>query len=198
MTDGSHRPRVWRAIALGALAVYAVAARDRAAATVVVAKDFEALCREADLIFVGTVVAVESHWAGADRQAIETRVTFAALDWVHGPPEPTVTLRFAGGEIDGLREEVAGVPRFAVGERRVIFAREGRYVSPIVGFDQGVYRVVEDSAGPAVIEAAPSGGASLRIGDATAPAPAAVPLDRFLSRIRAELARAQNTPGTDP
>jgi hypothetical protein len=119
------------------------AACDRAAATVVVAKDFAALCAEADLIFVGTVSKTESRWIDRDKQAIETQVTFEDLTWLRGPAQSSITLHFAGGEVDGLREEIAGVPGFTVGERRIIFARNGRYVSPIVGFDQGALRVVE-------------------------------------------------------
>ena len=43
------------------------------------------------------------------------------------------------------------MPGFTVGERRIIFARDGRYVSPIVGFDQGALRVVEGQDGPVVV-----------------------------------------------
>jgi hypothetical protein len=173
---------------VAAVALLVLASPARAPATVVAAKDFAALCREADLIFVGTVTTVDSRWADPDEQSIETLVTFGNLTWLRGPAQPTVTLRFAGGAVDGLREAIAGVPQFAVGERRVIFAREGMYVSPIVGFDeQGALRVTEGPDGAQVV-APPTSGAALRLGTPSAtPAAGPVPLDEYLDRIRARL-----------
>ncbi|MGE0519967.1 MAG: hypothetical protein AB7P78_13320, partial [Candidatus Binatia bacterium] len=46
--------------ALTAAVVLSIGASARSSATVVVAKDFTALCAEADLVFVGTVTGVES------------------------------------------------------------------------------------------------------------------------------------------
>jgi hypothetical protein len=166
----------------------------RAPATVVVAKDFDALCAEAALIFVGTVAKVESRWSDPQRQAIETEVTFGDLTWLRGGSASQIALRFGGGEMDGLREAVAGVPEFAVGERRVVFAHAGRFVSPIVGFNQGVFRVVDGDAGPVVLDA--EGKAVIGVGRAGLQRGApgdrttALPLDDFLARIRAELAGA--------
>jgi hypothetical protein len=154
----------------------------------VVPKDFAALCSEADLIFVGTVTDVSSRWSDPAIQSIETLVTFGDLTWVRGTPKSTVTLRFGGGTVDGLREEFAGVPHFAVGERRVIFAHEGTFVSPIVGFDQGALPVVKTAAGDAVVQDRAHGGAGAHFA-ATGP----VPLDDFLGRVRAQLANP--TPG---
>jgi hypothetical protein len=168
----------------------------RAAATVVVAKDFAALCDEADLIFVGTVTAVESRWSDPTKRSIETVVTFGDLTWLRGAARPSVSLRFGGGEMDGLHEEIAGVPHFAVGERRVIFAHDGTFVSPIVGFDQGALRVVEGSAGATVVAPDPTAaGAAVRLGATPDAPPAPVPLDEFLSRVRRQLAQpAGGTP----
>jgi hypothetical protein len=191
--------RRWRRRVLGAAALAFVAlAPGRAAATVVVAKDFAALCAEADLIFVGTVTGRESRWSDPSHQAIETLVTFGDVTWLRGTAQPSVTLHFAGGEVDGLREEIAGVPQFAVGERRVIFARAGRFVSPIVGFDQGALRVVEGSNGPVVSGPRSAGGADgedvsghgvLRLGtpqpDQSGGPPVA--LDEYLDRVRRQL-----------
>jgi hypothetical protein len=174
-----------RAIAYAALLLVGSAlCSGGAAATVVVSKDFAALCDEADLIFVGTVTEVESRWADSSQQAIETLVTFGDLTWIYGTPQSSVTLRFAGGALDGLREEIAGAPQFARGERRVIFARTGKFVSPIVGFDRGALRVVDSTDGPAVagVDPGPSGRSALRLGD---PASAStVPLDVFVDRVR--------------
>ena len=85
-------------------------------------------------------------------------MTFTDLTWLRGGPQAQIELRFGGGELDGLREEVAGVPQFTVGERRVIFAHAGHFVSPIVGFNQGLFRVVDGADGPVVLDADGQGG----------------------------------------
>ena len=189
----AHRqPAVgWRPHAAAVLTVLAsLLAPGRSDATVVVAKDFAALCREADLIFVGTVVDIESRWNDDAKQSIETLVTFDDLTWMRGTPSSAVTLRFAGGEVDGLHEEIAGAPHFTIGERRVIFAHDGRYVSPIVGFDQGALHVVDGSGGPVVVGApAPTTvNGALRLGAPPADGGGSVPLDEFLDRVQHQLA----------
>jgi hypothetical protein len=181
-----------RLIAAALLALLLAVPLDRAGATVVVAKKFDELCAEADLVFVGTVATVESRWSDPQRQAIETVVTFTDLTWLRGGPQAEVVLHFAGGERDGLHEAVAGVPEFAAGERRVVFARNGHFVSPIVGFNQGLFRVVDGPGGPVVLDAEGKavtavGRAALQRGAADDRA-AALPLDAFLARIRAQLA----------
>ncbi len=161
-----------------------------AAATVVIAKDFNALCDEADMIFVGTVVSVDSRWADQERQSIETLVTFSDLSWIRGTPRGAITLRFSGGAVDDIVEEIAGVPQFRPGERRVIFARDAKLVSPIVGFDQGALRVTDGSNGPQVVgpDAESSGGA-LHLGVPPASGtPVPVSLDEFVERVRRRLA----------
>lgn len=169
-----------------------VLSASRAGATVVVAKSFGALCAEAELVFVGTVTKVQSRWSDPQRQAIETVVTFGDLTWLRGGPQTEIALVFGGGEMDGLREAVAGVPEFAVGERRVVFAHDGRLVSPLVGFNQGLFRVVEGADGPVVLDADGNavtgvGRAALQRGAADDRG-AALPLDAFLGQVRARLA----------
>ena len=189
-TITARRRRRGALLLLAGVALSALAA-PRAGATVVVAKDFGAICAEADLIFVGTVSAVASRWSDPQRQAIETEVTFGDLTWLRGTPQSPVTLRFAGGEMDGLHEAVAGVPQFAVGERRVVFAHAGHFASPIVGFNQGLFRVVDGADGPVVLDA--DGRAVTGVGRAALQrgAPddrgAALSLDAFLDRVRAQL-----------
>lgn len=187
-----------RSIALAVTVLACLASAAPARATTVLAKDFAALCGEADLVFVGTVETVRSRWRDRTRQAIETVVTFGSLTWLRGAPRATIELTFGGGEMDGLREEIAGVPRFAPGERRVVFAHAGDFVSPLVGFSQGYFRVVDGPDGPTVLDAdgrAVTGlaGAALRRGAAN-DAAAALPLATFLERVRAQLAADGQAP----
>jgi hypothetical protein len=160
-------------------------------ATSVEPKSFAQLCAEADVIFVGTATAVRAQWADPDRRAIETLVTFGDVTAIAGDADTVTTLRFGGGEVDDIREEVAGVPRFAVGDRVLLFARHGRSVSPLAGFNQGYFRVIGGER-PVLIDV---GGrpvlgvrnGAIEIGSADAAAQA-VPLETFLETVRREVA----------
>ncbi len=102
---GVSHTRHWLAVGCIVAALLGVAGlAGRVSATVVIAKDFAALCDEADLVFVGTVTGVASRWSDPATQSVETLVTFGDLTWLRGTVQTTVTLRFGGGEMDGLRE----------------------------------------------------------------------------------------------
>lgn len=161
-------------------------------ATTVVSKSFAALCAEADMIFTATVGESRSQWVDAEHGDIETLVTFTAIEPIVGVSAPSVTLRFAGGTVDGIREEFLGVPRFTAGERVVLFARNGYQLSPLVGMSQGCFRVVESPAGPTVVgadgrpvAALDSSGVSADGGQGASGAP--LSLSRFLDAVRNEL-----------
>lgn len=189
-----------RCAALVALLSILAHAAPSARATVLVGKSFRDLCAEADLVFVGTVASVESRWADAQRQAIETMVTFSVATVMLGAPRDQAQLRFAGGRVEGRRSEVVGLPTFAEGDRVIVFARSGRAVSPIVGFNQGLFRIRDAGAGPTVVAA--DGRSPVRLGAVPADAGGAAQavsaplgLDRFLDMIRSELA---SPPGSPP
>lgn len=98
----------------------------------------------ADRIFVGEVVNVRSHRTGT---SIHTDVTFRASEVVKGAPATLILLTFLGGTVGEDTLEVAGMPRFAVGEEQVVFALPGeRLVSPIVGMWHGRVRVSREPA----------------------------------------------------
>lgn len=190
------RGAAWiRHLLLAGVALWAVSA----AATTVIPKDFRALCAEADLVFVGTVSAVRSQWAEPDRHAIETLVTFSVLTWMRGGDTPAVTLRFGGGQVGDIRAEVVGMPHFAAGDHLVILARQEHSMSPIVGFSQGYFRVVEGPAGPVVLNAGgqpviQAGDGALVFGAVEAGPAVALPLPAFLDALRRELAYRPSAP----
>jgi len=134
-------------------AAFLLLAAPRADATTVVAKDLGDLCAEADMIFVGKVVSVTSRWADERKQAIETLVDFSVLEPIYGVTTSAVQLSFSGGEVDGLKEVVAGAPQFQPGEEVLIFASKERWISPIIGFHQGCFRVVDSDGGKRVLDA---------------------------------------------
>ena len=109
---------------------------------------FDELITRADVIFVGEVVDVRPYTQSTrDGEIIKTRVVFRVADPLWGTKSTLETFDFLGGEIDGVVMRVAEMPRFAVGDRRVVFARRGRSINPIVGFTQGLMRVDRDTFG---------------------------------------------------
>lgn len=77
-----------------------------------------------------------------------TEVTFRVDREILGSAGETVTVTVAGG-VDGDREVVVfGIPRFALGERNVLFLRPGyeATANPVVGVGQGRFRIVPDPA----------------------------------------------------
>lgn len=128
-----------------------------AAATVVLPMDFDTQCASAARIFVGTVRAVESRRNPAAPRYFETLVRFAVDEVVAGDAEAEITLRFAGGTIGDERQSIDGMPEFRVGERYVVLADrddDSPLVSPLVGFNQGLYRVVPAPGAPSETAAA--------------------------------------------
>ncbi|HVO88656.1 MAG TPA: hypothetical protein VMV45_08945 [Casimicrobiaceae bacterium] len=82
---------------------------------------------------------------------VATLTTFVVFDRAKGLPGSTLTLRQAGGELNGLAVRYP-VPSFRVGEEYVLFvppvSRLG-FASP-VGLAQGVFHVVPGAAGKEV------------------------------------------------
>lgn len=119
-----------------------VALAATARATVIVPADLGELARDAIAIVRGRVVAVDSRYT-EDRGAVETIVTLEAEAYLKGALGQLVRFRVPGGELGRYRSIVVGAPAFAVDQRVIVFlGANGPSVPHIVGFNQGVYRVV--------------------------------------------------------
>ena len=124
-------------------------------ATQVLEMTLSEIIARADAIAVGTVAAVEQTWDSGTGRPF-TQVTLSDIDALKGDVEGgELTLRFLGGAAPGgLAVAVSGTPRFRMRERVVVFAaRNGAGLWSLVGWTQGVYRVVREAGGdaPAVI-----------------------------------------------
>jgi len=109
---------------------------------------FQELVTEADVIFVGDVVDVRPYMLRTRAGTIvKTRVTLRVADPLYGTTSIVEVFDFFGGEADGIGMAVEGMPKFAVGDRRVVFARRKPSINPIVGFTQGLLRVRRDGNG---------------------------------------------------
>jgi hypothetical protein len=143
-------------LALALLLAAAVPMVQWASATTVLALDLDSRLQRSQDVFVGRVVAVRGE-ALADEAW--TVVTIEVDRWLRAggadvddpaaalATRPTVELSFLGGDATGVpRLEVAGMPRLSEGERvlAMTYGSGVRYASPVVGFDQGVFRLVDD------------------------------------------------------
>ena len=109
---------------------------------------FTELVTRADVIFVGEVTDVRPYPVSTrDGTIIKTRVVFRVQDPIAGPTSALEVFDFFGGEWGDVGMAIAEMPRFAVGDRRVVFARRERSINPIVGFTQGLFQVTRDSYG---------------------------------------------------
>jgi len=133
---------------LGVLVCSVAAASATAGATTFEPVTFNDLVSQADVIFVGDVVDVHPYTVQTrERTIVKTRVTFSVVDPLYGTSSLVEVFDFLGGETADLGMRVAGMPTFTVGDRRVVFARRGRGINPIVGFTQGLMTVARDGGG---------------------------------------------------
>jgi hypothetical protein len=111
-------------------------------ASSVVPLGFDEIVGEARSIVRAQVVEVRAVRGPAGR--IDTLVTFRVERVLKGPADRALaTLRFAGGAIGDESMEVAGMPRFAAGDRDLLcLGDEDGVLSPVVGLMQGRFRVV--------------------------------------------------------
>jgi hypothetical protein len=115
-----------------------------ASATVVKPLDLTQLTNQADLIFRGKVLAIESRW-DEQRSKIWTFVTFSVDEVIKGSyEEKEITLKLPGGAIEAedIRLRVDGVPEFIVGEEVLLFcSNDPKRINPIIGWHQGRFKI---------------------------------------------------------
>ncbi len=126
----------------------AVCTAATANATTYVPVTFEELVSRADVILAGEVVDVRPYTLQTrDGTVIKTRVIFRVQDPMFGTAAALEVFDFLGGEVGDVGLAVEGMPRFAIGDRRVMFARRAPGINPIVGFTQGLLQIRRDSSG---------------------------------------------------
>ena len=109
---------------------------------------FNELVTRADVIFVGEVADVRAFpLETREGPIIKTRVVFRVWDPIYGTTSTLEVFDFFGGEWGGVGMAIAEMPKFIIGERRVVFARRERSINPIVGFTQGLLQISRDSGG---------------------------------------------------
>ncbi len=112
---------------------------------------FTEMTQTADLIFIGEVYSMESAF-NEQRNMIFTQVTFVQNEVIFSNEKSvqrlkrTIVITYAGGDAEGKRMRVCGMPKFEIGQRYLLFAQDDgkRYFNPIVGESQGFFKVVRD------------------------------------------------------
>ena len=106
------------------------------------------LTERADMIVVSTVASRRSRWEHSESsRLIMTTVTLAVEQALKGSAPRTLSVEVYGGTIGDERQYASHVPEFRVGERDVLFLnRPAHALSPLVGSDQGRFRIVNESA----------------------------------------------------
>lgn len=114
-------------------------------ATTLAYKGFNDLVKESDGIVSGRVAKIESQYN--KEKDIYTFVTLDQLNVLGGSYNgATLTLRFHGGKVENDILQVEGSPEFEVNQNVVLFVQgNGRAMAPVVGWTQGVFRLVKDS-----------------------------------------------------
>lgn len=121
-------------MAAGVLAGWTSAAQ----ATLIQVLSFEKLTLISDMVIDGTVLRAEAHWT-PDHQGVYTDIDILVADPVVGTATAgrVVTVRQAGGELDGMAFTFVGMPVFKVGERVLLFLQEIQGLRIVVGLKQG-------------------------------------------------------------
>lgn len=118
-------------------------------------KNLAQLVAEAEQIFVGTVSSLQSRRAPGG--AIVTDVRFSNLQLLKGGDAGAdIVLLVLGGEVDGVRLEIPGLPQFQPDTRYLVFSRgNGKDMFPVVGGPAGLFQIAAGppGAGPVVLTA---------------------------------------------
>jgi hypothetical protein len=128
----------------GLLAAAWLASTTPAVATTLRRIDLTELVGRADRIVHARAVDLNVHWNAAGTQIL-TDTTFEILDQAKGQGPARLTVTMLGGRIDPVEMSAEGTPVFRAGEEVVLFTSprpDG--AKNLVGFSQGVMRIVED------------------------------------------------------
>jgi hypothetical protein len=177
------------------LAALTLATASSASASIARAVSFDEKVASAESVVVGKVVSQRS---GPDPSGrwILTWSTFEVESALKGTAPRHLTVMTPGGSHEGIRQETIGSPEFREGAEHVVFVNDSETGPTVAFLDQGVYDVVRDSRGRALVRPTSSrlmvvdkatGMAAPATGEMSAP----VSLDEFQTRIRDSMERSE-------
>ncbi len=115
-------------------------------ATVFAPAEWSEFVLAARAIVHGRIIDVRPRETG-DGRRVETIVTMQVATYLKGDLGSRITFRVPGGRVGRYRTIVLGAPSFRAGEEVVLLlGARGPSIPYVVGMNQGVFRVVDDSA----------------------------------------------------
>jgi len=159
----------------------------------VISMSFAEIVSTADTVVVAEAIDARAEWVttGSSR-VIVTRVTFRVRETLKGTQRVLLPLEFLGGTVGNIRQTVSGVPRFAIGDRAVLFVSGARAASPIVGHMQGRFPIstAPDGTDYVTLHDRRAFGGVSQIGAPVTASPVAIPtmtLAAFRTEIRSRV-----------
>jgi hypothetical protein len=173
-------------LALATVAGWAATAR----ASLILALDLPAMVGRADRIAVVDVAAVRSSWNAA-HDRIVTAIELTVVDGWKGElaPGAHLTVLQPGGTVGDVTTTVDGMPRFAPGERALVFLHGPPDRATVVGLTQGKRPLHRDAGtGHWLVRAPDRAGADfVRPRNTLAAAPIFQPREQPLEELRAQV-----------
>jgi hypothetical protein len=172
------------------LAVFAlVLAAIPAGASTFVALSRAELAAQSNAVVEGEVLKINSFWSRSGRLVV-TEVMVQVTDKIAGDAASVVIVRTFGGQVGGYNVEAHGFPKFAVGERVILFLQnQVDGTAEVTGYRQGQYRVVREAGIEMAVPTLEAGVNLVRPDGATVVRPKAERLDVLKSRIAADFER---------
>lgn len=172
------------------LAVFAlVLAAIPAGASTFVALSRAELAAQSNAVIEGEVLKINSFWSRSGRLVV-TEVMVQVTDKIAGDAASVVIVRTFGGQVGGYNVEAHGFPKFAVGERVILFLQnQADGTAEVTGYRQGQYRVVREAGIEMAVPTLEAGVNLVRPNGATVVRPKAERLDVLKSRIAADFER---------
>lgn len=121
----------------------ALAALSPVYGTLVPRLSFEELVGQSAVVVHGRVAAIRVAWDD-ERQNIWTHYQIVLDEALKGSPGRTLEIQEPGGELDGMRMEIVGAPRYELGEEVVVFAAPTPAGLRTCGWGQGRFVVEGD------------------------------------------------------
>ena len=144
------------------------------------------LVRDSEAVIQGEVLQVHSFWDSQSRIII-TEAIIKVEDSVIGNVGSAIVVRTFGGTVEGYTVDAHGFPKFAKGERLLLYVeRERDGAHKIAGYQQGQFRIARDKNGLELAVPTFDGATLVTRDGRQAPRPRAMALDVLKDRIRTE------------
>ena len=180
------------AVVAGLAVAAAVAAAE---ATSIRRMEIGEIARRADLVLIGTVEGNRTRLASApgNRTRIFTDYELGDVStWKGSVPTSNHVASFVGGSLHGRTLGVEGVPVLEEGKRYLLFLGEKEPLCPVIGWDQGIFILVDGPDGRILVRRKDGSPVSSAAGGTISSSGPSMELGAFLADL--ERAGARETP----